>query len=190
MYVYRCIKAFQVNFTCWTFFDEWFCSSFLGESATLWWQEKVLIVQEIFRTIFTSRGCWVLVRSWRILVCTFLSQWLFKCSVVYFLKHKSDSVEATVRFLADTAPYGKVTCIKSDNGTEFTRQSYSALLRRNRFGHETSAPFSPHQNGTAECNWRTLFHMALCMLLESELPKAQPIPLCSSAGSSVEESVF
>ena len=39
---------------------------------------------------------------------------------VYFLKNKSDTVQATERFLADTAPYGKVKRIRSDNGTEFT----------------------------------------------------------------------
>ena len=89
---------------------------------------------------------------------------------VYCLKHKSDTVEATGRFLADTAPYGKVKCIRSDNGTEFTGQGYQALLRRNRIRHETS-PYSPHQNGTAERNWRTLFDMARCMLLESQLAK-------------------
>jgi len=66
------------------------------------------------------------------------------------LKHKSDTVEAIERFLADTAPYGKVKCIRSDNGTEFTGQGYQALLCRNRIRHETSAPYSPHQNGTAE----------------------------------------
>lgn len=90
---------------------------------------------------------------------------------VYFLKHKSDTVDATERFLADMAPYGNVTCIRSDNGTEFTGQGYQALLRRNRIRHETSAPYSPHQNGTAERNWRTLFDMARCMLLGSQLPK-------------------
>ena len=90
---------------------------------------------------------------------------------VYCLKHKSDTVEATERFLADTAPYGKIKCIRSDNGTEFTGQGYQALLRRNRIRHQTSAPYSPHQNGTAERNWRTLFDMARCMLLESQLPK-------------------
>ena len=37
--------------------------------------------------------------------------------------------------------------------------------------HQTSAPHSPHQNGTAERAWRTLFDMARCMLIESGLPK-------------------
>lgn len=46
---------------------------------------------------------------------------------VYCLKHKSDTVEATERFLANTAPYGKVRCMRSDNGTEFTGQGYQLL---------------------------------------------------------------
>lgn len=87
---------------------------------------------------------------------------------VYFLKHKSDTVDTTERILADVTPYGNVTCIRSDNGTEFTGQDYQALLHRNRIRHETSAPYSPHQNGTAERNWRTLFELARCMLLESQ----------------------
>lgn len=39
---------------------------------------------------------------------------------VYFLKSKSDAVQATEKFLGDIAPYGEVKCIRSDNGTEFT----------------------------------------------------------------------
>lgn len=91
---------------------------------------------------------------------------------VYFLKNKSDTVTATEKFLADMAgSIWKVKCIRSDNGTEFTGREYQALLSRNRIRHETSAPYSPHQNGTAERNWRTLFDMARCMLIESGLPR-------------------
>ena len=90
---------------------------------------------------------------------------------VYFLKNKSDTVQATERFLADVAPYGKVKCIRSDNGTEFTSKYYQTLLTKNVIKHQTSAPYSPHQNGTAERNWRTLFDMARCMLIDSGLPK-------------------
>ena len=90
----------------------------------------------------------------------------------YLLKSKRDTVEATEKFLADVAPYGKVKCIRSDNGTEFTSRNYQQLLIRNGIRHETSSPYSPHQNGTAERNWRTLFDMARCMLIESGLPKS------------------
>lgn len=90
---------------------------------------------------------------------------------VYFLRNKSDTVQATEKFLADMSPYGKVKRIRSDNGTEFMGKDYQALLNKNGIRHETSAPYSPHQNGTAERTWRTLFDMARCMLIESELPK-------------------
>lgn len=90
---------------------------------------------------------------------------------VYFLKKKSDTVQATEKFLADISPYGKVRCIRSDNGTEFTCSDFQAVLRKNKIRHETSAPYSPHQNGTAERGWRTLFEMGRCMIVESALPK-------------------
>ena len=35
---------------------------------------------------------------------------------VYFLKNKSDAVRATEQFLVDTAPYGTVKRLRSDNG--------------------------------------------------------------------------
>lgn len=91
---------------------------------------------------------------------------------VYNLKHKSDTTQATERFIADVASYGKIKCIRSDNGTEFTSRQFRDLLSRHGIRQETSAPYSPHQNGTAERNWRTLFDMARCMLVESELPKS------------------
>lgn len=90
---------------------------------------------------------------------------------VYFLKTKADTVQATDKFLADTAPYGKNKCIRSDNGTEFMCKDFQTLFRKNSIKHETSAPYSPHQNGTAERGWRTLFEMGRCTLIESQLPK-------------------
>ncbi|CAB3992128.1 Retrovirus-related Pol poly from transposon TNT 1-94 [Paramuricea clavata] len=89
----------------------------------------------------------------------------------YLLKRKSDTLSATEKFLADSSPYGKIKCIRSDNGTEFTNNAYKSLLVRNKIKHETSAPYSPHQNGTAERNWRTLFEMARCLLIDAKLEK-------------------
>ncbi|KAL6466287.1 hypothetical protein MHYP_G00264200 [Metynnis hypsauchen] len=90
---------------------------------------------------------------------------------VYFLKNKSDTTVATEKFLADTAPYGTVKCIRSDNGTEYTGNEFQSLLRERGIRHETSSPYSPHQNGTAERQWRTIFEMGRCLLLEKGLPK-------------------
>lgn len=91
---------------------------------------------------------------------------------IYFLKHKNQATKAFEKFLADCAPHGKVKCLRSDMGTEFTCSEFQDVLSKNQIKHETSAPYSAHQNGTAERNWRTLFEMARCLLLEAKLPKS------------------
>lgn len=91
--------------------------------------------------------------------------------MVYLLKNKNDTVAAMERFLADSAPYGSVKRIRTDNGGEFTSAEFRSFLMKNHIKHEFSAPYSPHQNGTAERSWRTLFEMARCLLLEASLPK-------------------
>ena len=83
----------------------------------------------------------------------------------YFLKEKSDATRATEKFLADIAPYGKVKTLSfhgdifpsgdvkrvcSDNGGEFTSNEFGNLLVKNLIRHDNSAPYSLHQNGTAE----------------------------------------
>lgn len=57
---------------------------------------------------------------------------------IYFLKAKTNVIQATEKFLADVAPYGNVKCIRSDNGTEFIE--FKTLLRKNKNIHETSCP--------------------------------------------------
>ena len=44
--------------------------------------------------------------------------------IVYCIEHKSDTVHATKKFLAETAPYGTVKRLRSDNGTEFTCKEF------------------------------------------------------------------
>lgn len=90
---------------------------------------------------------------------------------VYSLKNKSDATKATEQFLADTAPYGTVKRLRSDNGGEYISEDYKSLMLKNHIKHEKSAPHSPHQNGTAERAWRSLFDMARCLLIDSGLPK-------------------
>ena len=77
------------------------------------------------------------------------------------------------KYIADVAPYGKMKRIRSDNGGEFISYQFKSLLRKHAIKHETSAPYSPHQNGTVEraWPWRSLFSMARCLLLEAKLPR-------------------
>ena len=90
---------------------------------------------------------------------------------VYFLKQKNDATVALTQFLAESRSYGSIQRLRTDNGTEFTGKAFQKILRENGIKHETSAPYSPHQNGTAERTWRTLFSMARCLLKESNLPQ-------------------
>ena len=89
----------------------------------------------------------------------------------YVIKNKSDASIALKQFLADSAPYGAVKCLRSDNALEFTCNYFESILRENRIKHEFSAPYSSHQNGTAERAWRSLLDMTRCLLIESQLPK-------------------
>lgn len=90
---------------------------------------------------------------------------------VYMLKCKSDTITATKKFLADMAPFGDVKRLRTDGGGEFMSTEFRDLMVQNKIKHETSASHSPHQNGTAERQWRSLFDMARCMLLDKKLPK-------------------
>ena len=108
------------------------------------------------------------------------------CSFTYFLKHKSDALKATEKFLADTNPYGRVKTfsfhadifptgdverVRSDNEGEYISAEFKSLLLKHNIKHELTSPYSPHQNGTSERNWRTLFEMARSLLIEAKLPK-------------------
>ena len=57
-------------------------------------------------------------------------------TMLYFLKHKSDNLLATMRYPADIAPYGHVKCLRTDNGTKFTSELFQRLLVLNRIRHE------------------------------------------------------
>ena len=92
-------------------------------------------------------------------------------TMLYFLKHKSNTFLSTKKSLSDITPYDNVKCLQTDNRMEFTSEPFQWLFVLYRIKHERSTPYSPHQNGTAECSWWTLFSLARCLLIESKLPK-------------------
>ena len=54
---------------------------------------------------------------------------------------------------------------------EFISGDFENVLTKNKIKSELSCYYSPHQNGTAERSWRTLFEMGRCLLIQSGLPK-------------------
>ena len=89
----------------------------------------------------------------------------FSAVFVYFLKSKNTTVAATKKFIADTTTYGRINFLRSDNRSEFKSNDSQKLLC------DKTRSYSPHQNWTAERNWRTIFEMARCMVIENSLPK-------------------
>ena len=63
-------------------------------------------------------------------------------TMLYFLKHKSDILLTTKKYLVDIAPYSHVKCLWRDNGTEFPSEPFQWILVFNRIKHERSAPYS------------------------------------------------
>ena len=100
---------------------------------------------------------------------------------VYFLKNKSNAVDALKRFLADTSIYGSTRRIRTDNGGEFVSDEFQKVLIENKIKVEYTCPYSPHQNGTAERNWQSLFNMVRTLLIDSKLPKEFWVYAVSSA---------
>ena len=89
--------------------------------------------------------------------------------MTYFLKQKSETVEATECFLADVFPFGKclrsdltVKRVRSDNGSEFISKEFEAMFVSHGIQLEKSAPHSTHQHGKAEKSWCSLFEMRRC----------------------------
>ena len=89
-------------------------------------------------------------------------------TILYFLKHKSDTLLATMKYLTDITPNGHVKCLRTDIGTDFASEPFQKILVLNKIKHEQKAPYSPHQNGTNERPWWTLFSTTSCLFIESK----------------------
>ena len=60
----------------------------------------------------------------------------------------------------------------NNNGGEYVSKELRALLNLKGIIHEMTAPYSPHQNGSAERLNRMLIDKVRVMLIASELPKS------------------
>lgn len=101
---------------------------------------------------------------------------------MYYLESKSDKVQATQKFLADTATYGQIKYIRSE------QTLWGKLIRLflAKLGSDMR-PKNHTQKSTAKQNWHTLFDVARCMLTERELLKEF---VCSTNSSCGEEQMF
>ena len=99
-------------------------------------------------------------------------------SWVYFLKHKSEAMNAIKLFVQETGGYLKnapkhmIRIWRSDNAKEFLSQAIQKFCNEHGIVHETSIPYNPEQMGVAERLNRTLMEMADSMRYHSGHPES------------------
>ena len=105
-------------------------------------------------------------------------------SWVYFMKHKNEALQIYNQWKKDVqtvfqSEVGRedhsesyVKWVRSDGGTEYINKAFRDQLKTDGTLHETSAPYTPEQNGLAERMNQTLSTLANIMLEESKLPKS------------------
>ena len=103
----------------------------------------------------------------------------------YFLKRKSDVPMAFAGFLADVNAKGVpsiVEYIRSDNGTEFTKPEFVALLNERGIRREYTPVNSPKHDGVVERRIAMTLELAMASRLEAprlfrdaQMPPTQPL---------------
>ena len=89
---------------------------------------------------------------------------------VYPIKNRSQVVEVLKDFLIIANQLGTVCKIRCDNAKEYVSDEFKQVCRDNYVQLQTSAPYTPSQNGTAERSFRTLGEKQRCLLQDSQLP--------------------
>lgn len=92
---------------------------------------------------------------------------------VHFIKSKDEAHDRVRKCVAQIKADTKndVRKLMSDRGSEFTSKRTQAFLLDNGTVHETSAPFTPQQNGLIQRDNRTVMESARSMLFHKNLPE-------------------
>lgn len=92
--------------------------------------------------------------------------------VIYFIKHKSDVLDKLKQFvnLVETHHQRRVKTLHVDNGREYCNEAVTKYLCEKGINMETTAPYTPEQNGRAERDNRYIVECARAMLHAKNLP--------------------
>lgn len=85
---------------------------------------------------------------------------------VFLLPSKTQVFTCFVEFknLVEMQTGARVKCLRSDNGTEYINKRFRSFCSSYGIVQQTSAPYSPQQNGLAERMNRTIVEMARSMV--------------------------
>ena len=84
------------------------------------------------------------------------------------MKSKDEVLSCSQRFISDI---GKPKTLVADCAKEFVSDHFNAMCYANQIRHETSAPYTPEENGKIERIWGTVVGMARCMLETASMGK-------------------
>lgn len=92
--------------------------------------------------------------------------------VVSFMKHKSDSLTCFQQFaqMCKNKFNESIKILHCDNGTEYINNEFKTFLSKSGITLETTAPYTPEQNGKAERENRTIVESARSMLYTKDIP--------------------
>ena len=91
---------------------------------------------------------------------------------VFFIKHKDETLECFKEFcrLSKNKLGNSVKILHVDNGREYCNNQFKVFLSQKGIELETTAPYTPEQNGRAERDMRTIVESARSMLYAKDVP--------------------
>ena len=93
-------------------------------------------------------------------------------TTVFFLKRKEDAGQHVKNYLTNLKTHNKnPNAIQVDRGSEFLNQTLYSWCREQGFDIQTTAPYSPSQNGVAERMNRTLVELGRTMIKGQDVPE-------------------
>lgn len=89
----------------------------------------------------------------------------------FAIKNKSDVFNEFINFknLVENQCSKKIKILRTDGGTEYNSNIFKQFYSKHGILHQTTAPYTPQQNGVAERMNRTITDRICCMLLDSGL---------------------
>ncbi|KAL0451846.1 UNVERIFIED_CONTAM: Retrovirus-related Pol polyprotein from transposon RE1 [Sesamum latifolium] len=91
----------------------------------------------------------------------------------YLMHHKSQTTSVLSSFLTKipTQFDAKVRTLRTDNGSEFLRNTCQTLIQNHGIEHQRICIYTPQQNGIVERKHRHLLQIARALMFESGLPR-------------------
>ena len=90
---------------------------------------------------------------------------------VYFIKQKSEFFETFKLFkdLTENMQGNKIKVFRNENGKEYVNNNLQHLCHDSGIHIQHFVPYTPQQNGVAECKNKTLKKMETCMMEKKDL---------------------